>query len=986
VAIQQVLAEHSRMEDCWPEVLARLGAAIAAQQVTYFQDTVVPVKGLTLVAQAHWSQASSSPVVKPVPAPPPPWHLTRSSLEQFQNGHSLVGPLADLSQAGEPIAQVMVLASPILIQGQCWGVLRGDFPSEVTWEPNAFDLVQAVGAALAVKLSHAGSLPILAACPLNDPAHPDLARNMLRPAAMPWPAAASHPGPSRPDPPASQFFPPDHPTPKHLDSGHLDSEHLDSDPLDCEPLHSEHLDISDTACFHALWSQTAMGLSQLDPLHRLIRVNQCFCDIVGYTAAELLGRSIADITHPEDRGTPPILEEQLSRQEIPSYSVEKRLIRKDGEVRWAQISVALVRSPDGTPQYDLAIIQDITDRKQTEAQLQAQTRRERAINRVVQTIRRSLLLDTVFAAAMQDISELLDVDFADIAQYIPAEKLWRQVACYSSHDEAFLSTLGHIFPDEDNPVTAQLKQLQVVQLTDKSFLNLVHPVLGKTLIGARLLVPIPNYRSDDPNAPKVWGRLRLGKHSQPTWSESEIEITQILVDQLAIAIQQSELYRLVHRFNQNLESQVQARTAELQRVLDFEALLKRITEKVRDSLDEGQILQTVVQELGQGLGVKCCDTALYDADMTTATIAYEYTPKFAPATQTIVQMDTCPDLYQQITRGQSFQFCWWSPCKIRPGKQGHLVLICPILDDQSVLGDLWLIRNPQQIFDPLEVSLVEQVAAQCAIALRQARLYAASQVQVQELEHLNHLKDDFLSTVSHELRSPMSNIKMATQMLEILLKRAGMLQTGESVSLKANLPQLDRYFKILQDECDREISLINDLLDLSRLEAGTEPLSLSTMALQLWLPHLLESFYSRTVKHRQHLDIQIAANLPPLTTDFSYLERVVRELMNNACKYTPAEETITLHAQAVEQGIAMSVSNSGVEIPSTELGRMFDKFYRIPSNDPWKHGGTGLGLALVKRMVDHLGATIMVTHQHRTLQFTITLPQRDSEMGQTWVT
>ncbi len=935
VAIQQAVFAHPRLEDSWSEILEALGLAIAAQRVLYWQGKSVPLQGASLYCQAHWSRSTVTRPVDSVPASVPSyWQVSRSALRRLQQGQTLNGRLADFSQIrsakGETRRDLWVLVSPIVVQGQCWGVLRCDHPAHEWREASVFAVVQAVAATIALKLSQRDREGV--------------------------PPAVTAPS-----------------LPVTLQS----LECLSPSPLTTA--------MSDAACFQALWGQTAMGLSQIDATHRFIRVNQRFCDIVGYSEAELLGRSFADITHPDDLNASLNLSTQLFRGEIPSYTLEKRLIRKDGEVRWVQLSVALVRSPAGVPQCDIAIAKDITDRKRTEAWLQSQTRREQAVNRVTQTMRRSLLLDTVFSAAMQEISELLDVDFADIAQYIPAEKLWRQVACYSSHPEAFPSTLGHTFPDEDNPVTAQLKQLQMVPLTDNSYLDLVHPVLGKTLIGARILVPIPNYQSSDPNAPKAWGRLRLGKHTQPTWSEAEIEIIQILVDQLAIAIQQSELYRLVHRFNQDLERQVQARTAELQQVLDFEALLKRITEKVRDSLDEGQILQTVVRELGQGLGVKRCDTALYDADMTTATIAYEYTPVIPAATQTVIPMATCRDLYTQIARGKSFQFCWWGPCSVRPAKQAQVILVCPIVDDQSVLGDLWLVRGPQESFDPLEISLVEQVAAQCAIALRQARLYAASQVQVQELERLNYLKDDFLSTVSHELRSPMSNIKMATQMLEILLKRQGLRQPPQPTAIAAPAPasasQLDRYFKILQDECEREISLINDLLDLSRLEAGTEPLTLTTMDIQHWLPHLVEPFYSRAASHQQQLQIIVPDSLPPLTTDFAYLGRLVRELMNNACKYTPANETITLEAQATHQAMIIRVSNSGVEIPQVELGRMFEKFYRIPSNDPWKHGGTGLGLALVKRMVDHLGATIAVTHHDRVLQFTVSLPHRDSIEG-----
>jgi signal transduction histidine kinase len=111
------------------------------------------------------------------------------------------------------------------------------------------------------------------------------------------------------------------------------------------------------------------------------------------------------------------------------------------------------------------------------------------------------------------------------------------------------------------------------------------------------------------------------------------------------------------------------------------------------------------------------------------------------------------------------------------------------------------------------MALVKQVCNQCAIAIRQARLYEAAQIQVQELDRLNRLKDDFLSTVSHELRTPMSNIKMATYMLGISLSKLGALEKDQSTQ---------RYFKILNDECQRETLLIDNLLDLSRLDAKTD--------------------------------------------------------------------------------------------------------------------------------------------------------------------
>jgi signal transduction histidine kinase len=280
------------------------------------------------------------------------------------------------------------------------------------------------------------------------------------------------------------------------------------------------------------------------------------------------------------------------------------------------------------------------------------------------------------------------------------------------------------------------------------------------------------------------------------------------------------------------------------------------------------------------------------------------------------------------------------------------------------LGDLWLFKPPQAVFDDQEIRLGQQVANQCAITLRQSRLYQAAQAQVQALEQLHQLKDDFLSTVSHELRTPMTNIKMATHMLALSLQPLGVFDDAAHV--------IPRYFKILQEEGQRELTLINDLLDLARLNAGTEPLTLTTLTLQSYLPHLVETFSERTRQQQQHLVLHIPDHLPPFTTDLSYLERLLTELLHNACKYTPAGETITVAAQTTAAALEICISNTGVEIPATEYERIFDKFYRIPHHDPWKHGGTGLGLALVQKLTARLGGQIDVSSGGGQTTFTLT--------------
>jgi hypothetical protein len=240
---------------------------------------------------------------------------------------------------------------------------------------------------------------------------------------------------------------------------------------------------------------------------------------------------------------------------------------------------------------------------------------------------------------------------------------------------------------------------------------------------------------------------------------------------------------------------------------------------------------------------------------------------------------------------------------------------------------------------------------------------------VQELERLNRLKDDFLSTVSHELRTPITNMKMAIHMLKIALN-----------------PELrERYLQILQTECTREAQLINDLLDLQRLEATSYPISLEPVNLQDCLPSMLEPFRSRTQECQQTFQVNFSPGVPTLLCNRANLERILAELLNNACKYTPAGGEITLsirydpkqpaHVPDSTPITIFSIRNSA-EIPATELPRIFEKFYRVSNADRWKQGGTGLGLALVQKLVEQLQGTIEVESGGGWTTFSVQLPNQ----------
>ncbi|HHP7245156.1 MAG TPA: response regulator [Elainellaceae cyanobacterium] len=264
-----------------------------------------------------------------------------------------------------------------------------------------------------------------------------------------------------------------------------------------------------------------------------------------------------------------------------------------------------------------------------------------------------------------------------------------------------------------------------------------------------------------------------------------------------------------------------------------------------------------------------------------------------------------------------------------------------------------------------------------AIATRLSKHTMIRQQQQQVIQQLQHklanlqkdsaLKDDFLSTASHELRSPITNIMMAIPVLQGIT-------TDE---------RQQRYIEILQQECARELDLINDLLDLQRLEAGASISSLETIDLQHWIPTLLEPFEFRIQSRQQQFQFKISDAVSDIVIDSSDLQRILTELLSNASKYTRPGGQISLIIQPARATrpdtllsppcILMTVQNEA-EIPHETIPLLFDRFYRIPGGDRWQQGGTGLGLTLAKKLITRLNGDIWVSSASGWTSFTIQLP------------
>lgn len=262
-------------------------------------------------------------------------------------------------------------------------------------------------------------------------------------------------------------------------------------------------------------------------------------------------------------------------------------------------------------------------------------------------------------------------------------------------------------------------------------------------------------------------------------------------------------------------------------------------------------------------------------------------------------------------------------------------------------------------------SLVEERTAQLQRSLEvQAKLYEKTRQQIDQLRQLNQLKDEFVSTMNHELRTPLTSMSLAIRMLR---------QPGLPTERQA------KYLDILEQQCSQEINLINDLLRLQELESHKALLNVETVNLAAQLEHIACLFADKW----KDKGLAFTVNLPKtpllLQTDAESLHRILQELLTNAGKYSEPNSTVIINARHQDNQIVLQLINHGPGIAAEDVTHIFDKFRRGQGVTQQAIQGTGLGLALVKCLVQHIDGAIAVSSTisqsgNSEICFTLTLP------------
>jgi signal transduction histidine kinase len=280
----------------------------------------------------------------------------------------------------------------------------------------------------------------------------------------------------------------------------------------------------------------------------------------------------------------------------------------------------------------------------------------------------------------------------------------------------------------------------------------------------------------------------------------------------------------------------------------------------------------------------------------------------------------------------------------RPVPRGPSSMCVPLLIRGTAIGAIELHLPADELVDDERRSLLEAAAEQCAQALERASLYALEQVRREELERSNRMKDDFLGIVSHELRTPLSAILGWARML-----KRGVVNSGAA---------RERALDAIERNATLQARLVDDLLDVSRIVSGKLELETSNVDLTSIVEAALDSVRPTLLAKGLEVRISMAHDGATVLGDARRLQQVVWNLLTNAIKFTGPGGRIDLVVARTGRVVRMSVRDNGVGIPADVLPYVFERFKQADGSATRRHGGLGLGLSIVRHVVDAHGGSV----------------------------
>jgi len=444
-------------------------------------------------------------------------------------------------------------------------------------------------------------------------------------------------------------------------------------------------------------------------------------------------------------------------------------------------------------------------------------------------------------------------------------------------------------------------------------------------------------------------------------SDKQMALLKTFADQAVIAIENVRLFQ-----------ELQARTRELARSVEELKALGEVGRAVSSTLDVETVLNTIVSRASQLAGADGCSIYEYDEEVEQFRLraAHNYSAAFVEATRAMplrkgeglmgravqtrepVQIPdiAVPGVYQSRLRD------------VLIGAGYRAILSVPLLREDEIIGSLSLTRKAPGEFPAEAVELLRTFATQSALALQNARLFQEIEEKGRQLEVANRHKSEFLASMSHELRTPLNAV---IGFSEVLLDR----MFGEIN------PKQDEYLQDILSSGRHLLSLINDILDLAKIEAGRMELDVADFHLPQAIDNAMTLVRERAARRAIVLEVGIDPRLGEIKGDERKVKQVLLNLLSNAIKFTPEGGRVGVQAGPADGFAEISVTDTGVGIAPEDHEAVFEEFRQVGTDYAKKHEGTGLGLTLSRRFVELHGGTIWVKSQlGQGATFTFTLP------------